>query len=110
MVIASGWRPLSRFFAAELDTFTVLAQNLRTPEMNKHEKRTPEIEGGAVGQGNEAARQLDRIRPLVNQLRADLRTRQLPQGLTPEQRAALERAEEAIETYVSFFYAPASRP
>ena len=74
--------------------------------MNKHEKRPPEVEGGAVGQGNEALQRLDHLRLLSNQLR----TRQVPQWLSPEQRTALASAEEAIETYLSFFYAPGSRP
>jgi hypothetical protein len=78
--------------------------------MKEHEKRTPSTEGGAVGRGNEAAQQLDHIRLLLNQLRADLRTSQVPQGLTPEQHTALASAEEAIENYVGFFYAPGPRP
>jgi hypothetical protein len=53
---------------------------------------------------------LDHIRLLLNQLRADLRTSQVPQGLTPEQHTALASAEEAIENYVGFFYAPGPRP
>jgi hypothetical protein len=74
--------------------------------MKDHEKRTPTAEGEAVGQRNEAAQQSYHFRLLLNQLR----TSRVPQGLTPEQRTALVRAEEAIETYVCFFYAHGARP
>jgi len=78
--------------------------------MKKHEKRTPRTEGRAGSLANGAAQQLDHIRLLLNQLRADLRTSQILQGLTPEQRTALASIEEAIETHVGFLYAPGSRP
>jgi len=63
-----------------------------------------------MGEENEASQQLDRVRQFLHQLRADLRTRQVSQGLTSEQRTAIASAEEAIETYVSFYYAPGSHP
>jgi hypothetical protein len=78
--------------------------------MKEDEKRTQRTEGGPGGRGNEAAQQLHYIRLPLNQLRAYLRTRQVPQGLIPEQRTAFASIEEAIETYVGFLYAPGSRP
>jgi hypothetical protein len=68
--------------------------------MKEYEERTPATEKGAVTQTTEASQWLERTDLLLGQLR-DLRMGRLPEGLTLEQRAALERIEAALETRTS---------
>ncbi len=51
-----------------------------------------------------ATQQLEQTALLLDQLCLALRTRQIPTGLTAEQRAAIARAAVALETYVDYVY------
>jgi hypothetical protein len=77
-------------------------------EMKEYEERTPATEKGAVTQTTEASQGLERTDLLLGQLR-DLRMGRLPEGLTLEQRAALERIEAALETYKNIMHPPGLR-
>jgi hypothetical protein len=61
-----------------------------------------------IPQTTVASQWLERTDLLLSQLR-DLRAGRLPEGLTLQQRAALERIEAALETYTSVFYPPGPR-
>jgi hypothetical protein len=63
--------------------------------MNEYEERTPTIK---------ASQRLERTDRLLSQPHADVRMRRVLERPTPEQRAALARAEAALDTYLSFFY------
>jgi hypothetical protein len=72
--------------------------------MKEYDERTPATEKGAVTQTTEASQCSERTDLLLDRLR-DLRMgRRLPEGLTLEQRAALERIEAALETYKNITY------
>ena len=73
--------------------------------MQEYEERTPATEKGVVTQTTEGSQWLERTDLLLGQLR-DLRMGRLPEGLTLEQRAALERIEAALETYKNIMYPP----
>ena len=75
-------------------------QNRRSNEMKEYEERTPTTK---------ASQRLERTDLLLSQLQADLRMGRVPEGLNPEQRAALARVEAALDTHVSFFYPRAPR-
>ena len=61
-----------------------------------------------IPQTTEASQSLEGTDLLLSQLR-DLRAGRLLEGLTLQQRAALERIEAALETYTSGFYPPGPR-
>ena len=63
--------------------------------MKEYEERTPTTR---------ASQRLEQTRLLLEELSAALRMRRVPNGLTREQRAALLRAEVALENYVDYFY------
>ena len=46
---------------------------------------------------------------LMSQLRSDLRSGRASEGTAPERRAALVRAQAALETYMSYFYPQETR-
>jgi hypothetical protein len=68
--------------------------------MKEYEERTPT---------SKVSQRLERTDPLLSQLQADLRMGRVPEGPTPEQRAALAVVEVALDAYVSFFYPHDSR-
>jgi hypothetical protein len=70
-------------------------QNQRSNEMKEYEERKPTAR---------APQRLERTDLLLSQLQADLRMGRVPEGLTPEQRAALARVETTLDAYASFFY------
>lgn len=78
--------------------------------MKDYQARTSTTSGGAVTQTTEAAVQCEQTDLLLGKLIADLRMRRVPKGLTLAQRAALTRAQAALDTYSSFFYPHDPRP
>jgi hypothetical protein len=71
--------------------------------MEEHENRRPASENGMVAPKTEATSWLEGVDLLVSHLR-DLHIGWPLEGLTLEQRAALEQIEAALEAYNSFFY------
>ena len=71
------------------------------------ERRTQPIEKGMIPQSTEDSPWLEKTDLLLSQLR-DLRAGRLPEGLTLQQRAALERIEATLRTYTTIVYAPGS--
>ena len=71
--------------------------------MKECEERTPATEKGPDPQTTGASRWSEGTDLLLSQLR-DLRRGRRPEGQTLEQRAALERIEAALKTYMDFFH------
>lgn len=71
--------------------------------MEEHENRRPASENGMVAPKTEATSWLEGTDLLLSHL-GDLHMGRLLEGLTLEQRAALEQIEAALEAYNRFFY------
>jgi hypothetical protein len=67
--------------------------------MKRHEQRR---------QATEASQRLERAEVRLSQPRADLYLGQVGEEQTSEQRTALALVEAALDTYMAFFYPPAS--
>ena len=67
--------------------------------MEGYEQRKPEAE---------ASTRLERTDLLLSRLREDLRLGRVPEEQSMEQRAALALLQAALDTYVGYFYPPAS--
>jgi hypothetical protein len=67
--------------------------------MKVHKQRRPAIK---------ATQRLERSEVILSQVRADVPLGRVPEEQTIEQRTTLALVEAALDTYMAFFYPPAS--
>jgi hypothetical protein len=81
-------------------------QNRKMDDMKENENRTRSTEMGAAPPITEALLRLEVTDLLLLSRLRDVGMARISGGLTLEQRAVLERIEEALEAYRSYFYSP----
>lgn len=78
--------------------------NMREDEMGSNYEWAQANEEGARAGDSKTSKRSEWNESALEQLRASLRSKRVPELLTPEQREALSRVVAALDDYARYFY------